>query len=109
MTKPNPGYLVPLMTGYKAISDLYSAGEVLNTRDEITPSRFAEAIHSIGEWKGIHNLHSVHDAIWRYEQDDHWYLCKQAGETKVSESVDEQLSLTAESKTLNFNEALNLF
>lgn len=109
VAKPNPGYLVPLMTGYKAISELYDAGAVFNTRDEVTPSRFVEAIHSIGEWKGIHNLDSVNDAIWRYQQDDQWYLCKQGGETKVSKFADHQLSVTEESQTLNFNEALNSF
>jgi CRISPR-associated protein Csy2 len=109
IAKPNPGYLVPLMTGYKAISDLYDPGSVLNTRDEITPSRFVEAIHSIGEWKGIHSLKDLHDVIWRYQHDDQWYLCKQGGATKVGEPTDQKLPVTAESQTLNFNEALNLF
>ncbi|MBC3810920.1 type I-F CRISPR-associated protein Csy2 [Undibacterium aquatile] len=109
IAKPNPGYLVPLMTGYKAISDLYPAGEVLNTRDEITPSRFVEAIHSIGEWKGIHNLHSIHDAIWRYEQDEQWYLCKQGSRAKDSESLAMQTPAIEQSNIINFNDALNLF
>lgn len=109
VAKPNPGYLVPLMTGYKAISQLYDPGSVLNTRDEITPSRFVEATHSIGEWKGVHSLKDVHDVIWRYQHDDQWYLCKQDGATKVSETTDQKLRVTAESQTLNFNEALNLF
>ena len=31
--KPNPGYLVPLMTGYQRISELYAPGVVANARD----------------------------------------------------------------------------
>lgn len=109
ITKPNPGYLVPLMTGYKAISELYKAGTVLNTRDEVTPSRFVEAIHSIGEWKGIHNLNVVSDTIWRYEQEEQWYLCKQHSNAVIGEAAVQQTLKTAQSQTLNFNDALNLF
>jgi len=109
IAKPNPGYLVPLMTGYKAISDLYDPGSVLNTRDEITPSRFVEAIHSIGEWKGIHSLKDLHDVIWRYQHDDQWYLCKQNCSSATNEAVEPQVLKTQQNQTLNFNEALNLF
>lgn len=109
VAKPNPGYLLPLMTGYKAISELYDAGTVLNTRNEMTPSRFVEAIHSIGEWKGIHSLQAINDVIWRYEHDDQWYLCKQYDNSVIGESADRQLPVTVESQTLNFNEALNSF
>jgi CRISPR-associated protein Csy2 len=109
IAKPNPGYLVPLMTGYKAISELYPAGEVLNTRDEITPSRFVEAVYSIGEWKGIHNLRSVNDAIWRYTQDGQWYLCRQVHKSKDDEFSFQQVPTTEQSQIINFNDALNLF
>lgn len=109
VAKPNPGYLVPLMTGYKAISDLYDPGAVSNTRDEITSSRFVEAIHSIGEWKGIHSLKDVHDVIWRYQHDDQWYLCKQNCRSTINEAVKPKVLKTQQNKTLNFNEALNLF
>lgn len=109
VAKPNPGYLVPLMTGYKAISELYEAGTVLNTRDEITPSRFVEAIHSIGEWKGMHSLNNIDEIIWRYEHNSQWYLCKQNRSTTVTEVVNSQILKTEQNQTINFNEALNLF
>jgi CRISPR-associated protein Csy2 len=109
VAKPNPGYLVPLMTGYKAISDLYDPGTVSNTRDEITSSRFVEAIHSIAEWKGMHSLKSIDDVIWRYQYDDQWYLCKQNSSSTINEVVDQQILKTEQTQTLNFNEALNLF
>jgi CRISPR-associated protein Csy2 len=111
VAKPFSGYLVPLMTGYKAISELYDEGAVLNTRDEITPARFVEAIHSIGEWKGVHSIKNVNDIIWRYEHqtEDQWYVCKQndGAITNVNEPFDEQI--TEQEQTQNFNDALNIF
>ncbi|MBW6498816.1 MAG: type I-F CRISPR-associated protein Csy2 [Bacteroidales bacterium] len=109
VAKPNQGYLVPLMTGYKAISELYGPGSVLNTRDEITPSCFVEAIHSIGEWKGMHSLNNVDEIIWRYEHDGQWYLCKQSCNSANNEVVEPQILDAQQNQTLNFNEALNLF
>ena len=95
VSKPKPGYLVPLMTGYKAISELYEAGEVLNTRDETTPSRFVEAIHSVGEWKGMHSIQSISDVIWRYHNDNEWYLCRQQ-----NKKDNEKLDLRTQEQTL---------
>lgn len=106
--KPNSGYLVPLMTGYKAISELYAAGEVLNTRDEITPCCFVEAIHSIGEWSGVHNIKDLQDTIWRYKHEGQWYLCQQDNDS-VIDFEDEVNPNTSEIQGLDFNEALNLF
>ncbi len=107
--KPNSGYLVPLMTGYKAISDLYDPGQVLNTRDETTSTRFVEAIHSVGEWKGMHSTKDIADIIWRYHHDDQWYLCKQNSCVANDESTEVELFAMEETQTLNLNEALNLF
>ena len=109
LAKPYSGYLVPLMTGYKAISELYDAGLVINTRDETTPSRFVEAIHSIGEWKGMHGVDAVENTIWRYEGDDQWYLCKQSGHATAEEAAEEQMLEIEQTETINFNDALNLF
>lgn len=104
--KPKPGYLVPLVTGYKAISELYEAGNVSNTRDEVTPSRFVEAVHSIGEWKGMHSVKNLPDVIWRYVHDGQWYLCKQNLSSESTTATD----LVADStQLLNLTEALNLF
>jgi CRISPR-associated protein Csy2 len=108
ISKPNPGYLVPLMTGYKAISELYAAGEVSNTRDEITPACFVEAIHSIGEWSGVHNIKNLQHTIWRCKHDEQWYLCQQDHDS-IIDVEDEINADTSEIQTLNFNEALNLF
>lgn len=109
IAKPNSGYLVPLMTGYKAISELYAPNVVKNTRDEITPSRFVEAIHSIGEWKSMHNTQSIADTIWRYRHEEQWYLCEQKANTVSDDAVNTKDDLIEKNTLLNLNEALNLF
>lgn len=107
--KPKGGYLVPLMTGYKAISEVYEPGEIANTRDKTTPSCFVEAIHSIGEWKGIHTLDSIESVIWRYKYDGQWYLCEQNIGSSNSEGFETELISSDQEllQTLNFNDALN--
>ena len=108
VAKPNSGYLVPLMTGYKAISELYEPKQVENTRDELTPSRFVEAIHSVGEWKSMHNTQNITDIIWRYRYDGQWYLCEQKNNHVAVDSVTNENEIE-QIQTLNLNEALNLF
>ncbi|MGF1764387.1 type I-F CRISPR-associated protein Csy2 [Aliivibrio kagoshimensis] len=107
IAKPYSGYLVPLMTGYKAISELYAPEEVLSTRDEVTPCCFVESIHSVGEWKGVHNIKKIKDTIWRYKQEGQWYLCRQT--SHLPSNNNEPNLKSEEIKTLNFNDALNLF
>lgn len=106
--KPRPGYLVPLMTGYKAISELYTAGVVESTRDSTTPTRFVEAVHSVGEWKGMHSTKSLTNIIWHYQQDGEWYLCQQHVPKTLVKNEDEK----TEVETQIFNseaEVLNQF
>lgn len=107
VSKPNTGYLVPLMTGYKAISELYAPQKVKNTRDETTPSRFVEAIHSVGEWKSMHNTQNIIDIIWRYKPDGEWYLCKQNTNTAANEASDIRHHEIEQTQILNLNEVLN--
>jgi len=109
LSKPNSGYLVPLMTGYKAISKLYDPEEVKNTRDETTHSRFVEAIHSVGEWKGMHSTQDISSVIWHYHHDDQWYICKQNDTKSMSEIIDSRNNEIEETQTIKLNEALNLF
>ncbi|MFH7587344.1 type I-F CRISPR-associated protein Csy2 [Oceanimonas smirnovii] len=101
------GYLVPIMVGYKAISDIYDAGQVECTRDPNIPSRFVEAIHSIGEWLSMHRVHRIEEFIWRYYQHDEWYLCQQ-----TSRKTDEESLSVIESNQSQFDideEIINLF
>lgn len=78
--KPQTGYLVPLMTGYKAISEVYPAGEIDGARDAETELAFVEAVHSIGEWQSVHRLKRKEHwqaSVWNYTYEEGWYLCQQ--------------------------------
>jgi CRISPR-associated protein Csy2 len=109
VSKPNSGYLVPLMTGYKAISEIYAPTQVKSTRDDLTPARFVEAIHSVGEWKSMHNTQNIEETIWRYKQEGQWYLCTQNTMTVSNEENKIEKNEVEQTQTLNINEALNLF
>jgi|SRR5690554_69101 len=81
--KPRTGYLVPLMTGYKAISEVFPAGEIDGARDAETELVFTEAVHSIGEWKSVHRLKKEEQwqaSVWNYTYEEDWYLCQQSTE-----------------------------
>jgi CRISPR-associated protein Csy2 len=94
--KPESGFLVPIMTGYKAISQVYENYQVANTRDNETDVCFVEAIHSIGEWQGIHRIKdekTLGQSLWHYDATKkHWYLCKQnddSNKCKVPENFQQ--------------------
>ena len=74
--KPQMGYLVPIMSGYCAISPLYEAGKVEKVRDTTVSVVFAEAAYGIGEWMSPHRLANIDNAIWRYEHCEPWYVAK---------------------------------
>ena len=76
--KPKPGYLVPLMTGYQRISELYAPGVVANARDVETPFAFTEAVYGVGEWCGLHRIRSLEDIFWRYRTTETGYYCQGA-------------------------------
>ncbi|MFL7864668.1 type I-F CRISPR-associated protein Csy2 [Vibrio cincinnatiensis] len=93
LSKPKVGYLVPIMTGYKAISSVYDNCDIANTRDSETPVCFVEAVHSVGEWLGVNRLKNGEDiasCLWTYQYDDGWYLCQQIIQKEIEESDIEQ-------------------
>lgn len=91
--KPSKGWIVPLMVGYKGISSLYDPSEVDNLRDIRYPFRFVESVHGLGEWKAIHKLDSLNEAIWQYWVKDEWYLCHQDSINNVaSDDLDTDFS-----------------
>lgn len=105
IAKPNAGYLVPLMVGYKAISEVYQNSEVENTRDDKTPVCFVESVHSIGEWLSVHRLKTVSDlnnSLWFYHYENNWYLCKQNQAVNDDESTFEHI-ITYEDPEDDFN------
>lgn len=77
LPKPEAGYLVPIMIGYKGISQLYQPGEVANSRDQETPFRFVEAAYGIGQWQSPHRFNDIEKLFWHYQVNDDWYLCQQ--------------------------------
>lgn len=80
LPKPNRGYLVPIMTGYKALTQVYEKDTVENTRDNKTDVCFVESVHSVGEWLSAHRINSVEklkESVWNYAYEKNWYLCKQ--------------------------------
>lgn len=89
MDKPAKGWLVPITNGYKAISPVYPADEVANTRDSTTPVCFVEAVHSIGEWRSLHRIQQVTDMLWQYRHDQDWYLCQQGGQAQPKSAANE--------------------
>lgn len=98
--KPEAGYLVPIMTGYKAISEIHDNKEIENTRDNETPVCFVESVHSVGEWQSVHRIKSADElshCLWHYHYENDWYLCKQnklalANELFEPETVTENLN-----------------
>ncbi len=93
--KPFKGWLVPVMTGYKAISERYTTDEIGDLRvskddDTVTACRFVEAVHSIGEWKGLHREKDISQMIWKYHFEDDWYLCAQQIEPLQEEPMKTQ-------------------
>lgn len=74
--KPAAGYLVPITTGYRAVSALYAPGEVAKSRDGSCPFRFVEPCYGVGQWLSPHRISDLDDLVWQYEQQGPWYLCK---------------------------------
>lgn len=86
--KPESGFLVPIMVGYKAISDIYEPGKVGHVRDLDTSTCFVEAVYSIGEWISAHRVQQLMDFIWRYDRQAEWYLCKQQLSNNKSDEAE---------------------
>ena len=92
--KPEAGYLVPIMTGYKAISEVYDNKEIENTRDNETPVCFVESVHSVGEWQSSHRIRSAEElsnCLWHYHYENNWYLCKQNKSVLAEELYDSEI------------------
>lgn len=93
--KPKDGYLVPIVTGFKAIAPKLKKEEVLGIRVKPDPEDqdvkqvvFVEAVHSVGEWLSMHRVKHLSDCIWRYHQDAEWYLCKQNSQQNLNNTTD---------------------
>lgn len=70
------GWIVPIATGFQAISPL---GEAKNQRDPSVPHRFAESVVTLGEFVMAHKIKHLDDILWQYYPDleNDLYLCQQ--------------------------------
>lgn len=65
--KTGRGWLVPIPIGYQAISPLYEAGTMKNTRNPEYPAQFVETIYALGKWVFPHRLRGdLKQYFWRY-------------------------------------------
>ncbi|WP_119393253.1 type I-F CRISPR-associated protein Csy2 [Salinibius halmophilus] len=86
--KPAPGYLVPIVVGYKAISPLYEPGNVAGARDAQTPVTFVEAVHSIGQWQSVHRFNNIDEMAWRYSYESPWYIAKTSQVVQAEQAIE---------------------
>lgn len=95
VNKPQSGYLVPIMIGYKQISDVFAAGEVANVRDKTTPFAFTEAVYSVGEWIGSPSrIDSIDQILWRYQYSSPYYLCRAQQSIHSIESNEDDIDFS---------------
>jgi len=73
-----PGWIKPIPVGYKVISPLYPANEVVSLRENETSVCFVETIYSLGEWINPHRIRHFKDLFWSYttESNDTHFLCR---------------------------------
>lgn len=83
--KPCGGWIVPIQSGYKAISPLYDGGKVACARDPNVPFRFVEPVYGLGEWMGLHRIRDIEPIIWRYQSEKNYYICSNSINYKVEE------------------------
>jgi CRISPR-associated protein Csy2 len=86
------GWLVPIATGFHALTDL---GQAKNQRDPEVEHRFAESVVTLGEFKMPHNIKSIGEILWRYqtEIDNNLYLCTQQKQAKQpTDQAEDSLS-----------------
>lgn len=83
--KKEKGWIVPIAIGYQGISEL---GQLKNTRDDITPHRFAESVVTLGEFKMPYHFDTVEEMLWRYQsyQGNNLYLCQNNYSVNTQES-----------------------
>ena len=71
-----PGWLVPIATGFHGITE---PGTALNQRDPSIPHRFAESIVTLGEFIMPYRVSNLDEILWHYHVDleNELYLCRQ--------------------------------
>jgi len=74
--RKSAGWIVPIATGFQAISEL---GKAKNQRDANKPHCFAESVVTLGEFRMVYKIESLDEILWHYSVDkEHGlYLCEQ--------------------------------
>ncbi|TWU62086.1 CRISPR-associated protein Csy2 [Crateriforma conspicua] len=80
-----PGYIVPIATGYQALTPFIPSN---NARDRDTPHRLAESALTLGEFVLPLRLNSPSEMLWQYHHDGDLYVCQQ----QIFSSSDKSLS-----------------
>lgn len=90
LLKPRPakGWLVPIMTGFTAISPLQDKNTVMGARSPDYPFGFVESVYSIGEWLSAHRIDNLEDLIWQYNYQPDWYVCQQRNNSNEDNAVN---------------------
>ncbi|WP_380181978.1 type I-F CRISPR-associated protein Csy2 [Kalamiella sp. sgz302252] len=92
--KPASGFLVPLMTGYRAISPVFEPGQVANSRDNETQFCFVEAVYGVGEWRSLHRINQLEELLWHHLYENEHYLCRsgQAVSSMIYEEFEDEFN-----------------
>ena len=74
--RKSSGWIVPIATGFQAISEL---GKAKNQRDANKPHCFVESVVTLGEFRMVYKIESLDEILWHYSVDkEHGlYLCEQ--------------------------------
>lgn len=74
--RKEPGWIVPIATGFHGITD---PGKAHSQRDPDTPHRFAESVVTLGEFVMPYRITNLDDMLWHYHTDleNNLYLCQQ--------------------------------
>lgn len=69
-----PGFVVPIATGYQALSPIMPSN---NARDRQTRHRLAESVLTLGEFVLPIRLDRPSESLWRYHVEGDLYTCRQ--------------------------------
>lgn len=74
-SRAQPGWLVPIATGFHGVSKLSDGA--LQVRDTKYPHRFVESLVTLGEFVMPNRIEVLADCIWRNLHEDDIYACVQ--------------------------------
>lgn len=79
-----PGYIVPIATGYQALTPVVPSN---NARDRDTPHRLAESVLTLGEFVLPLRLEKPREMLWQYHHDGDLYVCRQQSLSAFDQSI----------------------